>query len=175
LGQKIAVPENFFIYRESNILGITTSPKPKKILVDLTAQKLYAYEGNSQKFEFTISSGRSNPTPTGKFYIWAKLYATQMEGGEKANKTYYRFPNVPYTMYFYNENVGKWNGYGLHGIYWDTRLGQPITNGCIGLRVEDAEKLFYWTDPQPLDTVTFAANDASSTPIIIFGKAPLVL
>jgi hypothetical protein len=178
LGQSVGVPLDSRLRgndkEEGNkVLAATSPAKSKKILVNLTTQQLFAYEGDKLRFKFKISSGKFSPTPVGKFYIWSKLYATQMEGGERENNSYYRLPNVPYVMYFYNENVGKWNGYGIHGMYWYSDFGYPSTNGCIGLKVEDAEKLFYWTDPSILDTATFAKSKDSATPVIIFGKASL--
>jgi hypothetical protein len=148
---------------KDKILGKTTTPlKSKKILVNLTTQELFAYEDDELKYKFKISSGKFYPTPVGKFYIWTKLLATKMEGGEKENNTYYRLPSVPYTMFFYNKNVGKGKGYGIHGMYWYSDFGYPSTHGCIGLSVEDAEKLFYWTDPYPVDAATFAEGNSST-------------
>lgn len=165
MGQSVPIPPDMFDPKiaSPSVLGKSTPVIEKKIYVNLSTQRLYAYEGTRLKYEFTISSGKWNPTPVGKFYIWTKLLATPMEGGDKENNTYYNLPNVPYTMYFYNENVGKWNGYGIHGAYWPIKFGQPDSFGCISLRVKDAAKLYYWTDAEP-------ANPP--TPVIIFGKAP---
>lgn len=175
MGKPVTVPTEIFEKTASDapVLGRKTTKLQKKILVNLTTQELFAYEGVKLKYKFKISSGKLNPTPVGKFYIWSKLLATHMEGGEKENNTYYRLPNVPYTMYIFNENVGTWNGYGIHGMYWYSDFGIPSTNGCIGLSVENAEKLFYWTDPYPKENSTFAEGN-SSTPVIVFGKAPIL-
>lgn len=176
MGKPVTVPTEIFKKTVINapVLGKNTTKLQKKILVNLTTQELFAYEGSKLKYKFKISSGKLNPTPVGKFYIWSKLLATQMEGGERENNSYYRLPNVPYTMYFYNENVGTWNGYGIHGMYWYSDFGKPSTNGCIGLSVEDSEKLFYWTDPEPTGLATLVEGK-TSTPVIVFGKATQVL
>lgn len=167
MGKSIPIPTDMFDQKiaSPSVLGKSTPPGAKKIYVDLTNQKLYAYEGIRLIYGFTISSGKWNPTPVGKFYIWIKLLATNMEGGDKENNTYYNLPNVPYTMYFYNENVGKWNGYGIHGAYWPINFGQPATFGCVALSIKDAAKIYYWTDPAPA---------YPPTPVIIFGKAPFI-
>jgi len=167
MGHSIPIPTNMFDQKiaSPSVLGKSTLTIGKKIYVDLTTQKLYAFEGNRLVYGFTISSGKWNPTPVGKFYIWTKLLATHMEGGEKTNNTYYNLPNVPYTMYFYNENVGKWNGYGIHGAYWPINFGRPESFGCIAMQIKDAAKLYYWADAEP-------ANPP--TPVIIFGKAPVI-
>src|SRR3990167_1219639 len=80
----------------SNVLGSTSSNK--RIEVDLTNQRLYAYEGNNKIYDFLISSGLWGKTPTGTFRIWTKLRYTKMEGGKKELRTYYYLPNVPYVI-----------------------------------------------------------------------------
>src|SRR4030042_1672396 len=57
------------------VLGQTTSPK--HIEVDLTNQRLYAFEGPNKVYDFLISSGKWGRTPTGRFSIWIKLRATK--------------------------------------------------------------------------------------------------
>jgi lipoprotein-anchoring transpeptidase ErfK/SrfK len=42
---------------------------------------------------------------------------------------------VPYSMYFYQ-------GYALHGTYWHSNFGQPMSHGCVNLRTADAEWLY---------------------------------
>lgn len=124
--------------QEGAVLGVETGER--WIEVDLSEQKLYAWEGNRLVWEFLISSGKWAPTPTGEFRIWIKLRYTKMEGGKRGTNTYYYLPNVPYTQYFYK-------GYGLHGTYWHNNFGQPMSHGCVNLATPDAEKLFYWTSP----------------------------
>lgn len=175
MGQKISVPPDLLdeISRGPLVLGIQDTPKDKKIYVNLTTQHLYAYEGGDLIYNFSISSGRFNPTPVGKFYIWIKLLATNMEGGDKADNTYYNFPNVPYTMFFYNENVSKASGYGIHGAYWAMPYGKPMSQGCVVLSVSDAGKLYRWAEPSFSGKATYADAQNPGTPVIIFGKAPL--
>ena len=69
-----------------------------------------------------------------------------MTGGHGAD--FYDLPNVPYTMYFYNNQILKAWGYSLHGTYWHNNFGTPMSHGCVNLRTEDAEKLFYWAGPE---------------------------
>jgi lipoprotein-anchoring transpeptidase ErfK/SrfK len=103
--------------------------------VDLTQQRLTAYQGNTPVFEATVSTGLPNtPTVVGQFRIYWKLTAADMTGPG------YYLPDVPYTMYFHG-------GYALHGTYWHSNFGQPMSHGCVNLRTEDAEWLFDWVDP----------------------------
>jgi len=125
---------------ERKILGEATGFE-KWIEVDLSEQKLRAWEGDRLFLESLISSGKWAPTPVGEFRIWIKIKYAKMSGGSKENNTYYYLPNVPYIMYFYN-------GYGLHGTYWHNNFGRPMSHGCINLPTPIAEKIFYWSNPQ---------------------------
>ena len=96
-----------------------------------------------------------------------------MEGGSSAIGTYYYLPNVPYVMFFYNDEVSKGRGFSLHGTYWHNNFGHPMSHGCVNLRVEDAEKLYYWTNPPLKGNTTYADNDNPGTQITIYGNPPL--
>lgn len=100
--------------------------------VDLSAQRLVAYEGSRAVFSAVVSTGLPRtPTVQGRFRIYVKLRSTTMAGPG------YRLPGVPYTMYFYK-------GYGLHGTYWHNNFGHPMSHGCVNLRTSDAQWLFNW-------------------------------
>lgn len=138
-GQTVIPPKIDFAYESTRptVLGDTTPESEKHIYVDLSTQKLYAYEGGNLFMETFIASGRWGKTPVGNFNIWTKLRATRMSGGEGAD--YYNLPNVPYTMYFYND-------FGLHGAYWHNNFGHTMSHGCVNMRIVDAHKLFDWAD-----------------------------
>jgi len=119
----------------------------KRIEVDLTNQRLYAFEGNNKVFDFLISSGKWGRTPTGTFWIWVKLRYSKMEGGSKTLNTYYYLPNVPFVMYFFNDEIPKYRGFGIHGTYWHDNFGHPMSHGCINMKTEEAGQLFYWANP----------------------------
>lgn len=87
--------------------------------VDLSDQLVYAYEGDQIVNTFLVSTGTwQHPTVTGQFHIYVKYLYTDMEGPG------YYLPDVPYTMYFYD-------GYGMHGTYWHSNFGTPMSHGCI--------------------------------------------
>jgi lipoprotein-anchoring transpeptidase ErfK/SrfK len=145
----------------------------KRIEIDLTNQRLYAFEGEKLVYNFLISSGKWGRTPTGTFRIWIKLRYTKMEGGSKAINTYYYLPNVPFTMFFSNDQVPNWRGYGIHGTYWHSNFGHPMSHGCVNMKTEEAEQLYYWADPPANGKNIINASVASpGTPIIIYGEAP---
>jgi len=154
-----------------HVLGQTAAPK--RIEIDLTNQRLYAYEGNRMVYNFLVSTGKWGRTPTGRFHIWIKLRYCKMEGGSRALRTYYYLPNVPYVMYFYNRQHPKWQGYGIHGTYWHHNFGHPMSHGCINMKTEEAALLYYWAQPDLWGRRSIlATNDNPGTEIIIYGQAP---
>jgi len=170
LGKTVYSPVIPSLKENRNIFGITSADK--RIEIDLTNQRLYAFEGSEKKFDFLISSGLWGRTPTGEFRIWIKLRYTRMQGGSKALGTYYNLPNVPFDMFFYNSAVPKYLGYGIHGTYWHNNFGHPMSHGCINMKTEDAEKIFYWVDPSYVGKQVKTTDATGGTRIIIYGKAP---
>lgn len=151
------------------VLGQTNADK--RIEVDLTTQTLYAYEDNKLVYQFLISSGKWGRTPTGIFHIWSKFRYTKMEGGNKAINTYYYLPNVPYVMFFSNDEVAKSRGFSLHGTYWHENFGHPMSHGCINMKTEEVALLYYWTNPDLGDKKSIlASNENPGTPVIIYGE-----
>lgn len=118
----------------SNVLGTESD---RWIEIDLSDQRLKAWEGGNEVYSYLVSTGKWAPTPTGDYNIWIKLEKTKMSGGSKALGTYYYLPNVPCVMYFYQ-------GYGIHGAYWHNNFGQPMSHGCVNMRPDEACTLFAW-------------------------------
>lgn len=167
----VTVPhERSNYYASLAVLGETTSNK--RIDIDLTNQRIYAFEGDQKIYDFLISSGKWGKTPTGEFTIWIKLRYTRMSGGNKANGTYYNLPNVPYTMFFYNAQYPKYVGYGIHGAYWHNNFGHPMSHGCINMKEEDVEKIYYWANPSSDKNTTYSTSENPGTKVIIYGTAP---
>ncbi|MFZ3070700.1 MAG: L,D-transpeptidase [Anaerolineaceae bacterium] len=104
----------------------------KWIDVDLGDQMLYAYVDDTMIDSFLVSTGLPNtPTPTGQFYVYVKYLYDDMVGPD------YNLPDVPYTMYFYED-------YGIHGTYWHSNFGTPMSHGCINMETGAAAWLFDW-------------------------------
>lgn len=156
----------------ATVLGEQTGDK--RIEIDLTNQRLYAFEGDTKVYDFPVSTGKaSTPTPTGEFKIWIKLRYVHMKGGSKARGDYYNLPNVPYVMFIANDKVPKWQGYAVHGAYWHWKFGQPISHGCINLKPQDAMQLYYWATPNLNGKSSVkATDDNQGTRVIIYGNTP---
>lgn len=109
---------------------VAASSGERWIDVDLSQQRLYAYEGDTLVQSFVVSTGTwQTPTVTGKYKVWIKLRSAPMSGPG------YYLPDVPYIMYFYK-------GYGIHGTYWHNNFGTPMSHGCVNLTIPDAEWVY---------------------------------
>jgi len=94
--------------------------------VDLSTQMLYAYRGSQIINSFFVSTGTSSyPTVTGSYKIYAKYSTYTMIGPG------YNLPDVPYSMFFYK-------GYSIHGTYWHSNFGTPMSHGCVNMNTNDA-------------------------------------
>jgi len=98
--------------------------------VNLSQQLLIAYEGTTPVRWVSVSTGLpGTPTVVGQYRIYVKYLKDDMSGDD------YYLPSVPYVMYFYQ-------GYGLHGTFWHSNFGYPMSHGCVNLPTTEAEWLF---------------------------------
>ncbi len=130
-------PEPTEVIREAPAQNENTYNRPSNVNeggrwvdVDLTHQTAYAYEGSHVARSFLVSTGTwQHPTVTGQFHIYVKYRYADMKGPG------YYLPDVPYVMYFYE-------GYGLHGTYWHSNFGTPMSHGCVNFSIPDAGWLY---------------------------------
>ena len=139
--------------KETAVLGVSSDEK--WIEIDLSDQRLKAWQGSSLFLESLISSGLWNKTPPGEYRIWYKIKYTKMEGGVKGQRSYYYLPNVPFAMFFYGD-------YSIHGTYWHNNFGNRMSHGCVNTPTPVAEQLFYWTDPPLPDGKKWARSTADN-------------
>ncbi len=124
-----------FLIIADAVLASTTN---KLITVDTQKQMLYAWEGGKIIDQFSVSTGLwQTPTVKGNFRIYWKLSSQNMRGYSLVNGWYYH-PNVTHVMYFYRD-------YAIHGAYWHSNFGHPMSNGCINLPLDKAEWLYNFT------------------------------
>ena len=98
--------------------------------VNLSQQMAYAYDGETLLASFIVSTGTwEYPTVTGTYTIYVMYRYADMSGPG------YYLSDVPYVMYFYK-------GYGLHGTFWHSNFGVPMSHGCVNFSIPDAAWIF---------------------------------
>lgn len=130
--------------KNTRLLIMSSSPRiggdiGKYIRVDLSEQKLYAYENGVLTNSFLVSTGVSgHRTPVGKTEISAKLlwhdYVWSYGVGNPNN---YNLPNVKYNLRFRNH-------FYIHYAYWHNNFGHPMSHGCVNVNLENSEWIFNW-------------------------------
>jgi hypothetical protein len=115
----------------------------KKIIVDRSEQKLYAYDGEELFMEQLISTGLElTPTPRGTFSVYKKTPSRYMQGPlpNLVDQQYYDLPGVPWNLYFTE------GGAVIHGAYWHNSFGTPYSHGCVNLPTKEARALYQWAE-----------------------------
>lgn len=151
----------------SELLPISpeVSWEEKSIDVDLSTQKMVAYEGNRVVFSSKISSGVRTreggfSTPKGYYRTTRKRPCRHMAYPGDENYTGYDLPGVPWVSYFTS------NGVAFHGTYWHNDFGVPHSHGCINMTPEAAKWVYLWTTPAVLPGKYFYANDNGTRVVI---------
>jgi lipoprotein-anchoring transpeptidase ErfK/SrfK len=102
------------------------------IQVDISKQRLIAWEGGSPIYAVVVSTGKNGtPTRPGTFTVQSKHRTNRMRGPG------YDVPDVPHTMYYHR-------GYAIHGAYWHRQFGTPMSHGCVNVAPNHAAWLFNW-------------------------------
>jgi hypothetical protein len=114
----------------------------REVVVSVSAQMMWAYEEGELVMSSLVSTGTAEvpetTTPVGNHAVIAKFDAQTMEG--TISGEYYRVEDVPYVMYFDN------NGNAIHGTYWHSNFGAPMSHGCINLPMDIAAWMYGWAD-----------------------------
>ena len=112
----------------------------KEIVISISHQALWAYEGGEMVMSSYVSTGTGNVpetvTPVGHWSILSKFDVEDMEG--TISDEYYFVEAVPHVMYFDND------GNALHGAYWHNNFGTPMSHGCINLPLDIAAWMYSW-------------------------------
>jgi lipoprotein-anchoring transpeptidase ErfK/SrfK len=115
----------------------------KRIVINLSEQHLYAYEGDRLVYSFVASSGVAPTyTRTGQFRVQSKI--------PRAYGAAWNFW-MPHWLGIY------WAGSaenGIHGLPilpngqtpWAGYLGQPVSYGCVVLGTYEAQLLYNWAE-----------------------------
>lgn len=114
----------------------------KLILVDISEQHMYVYDGDDLVYSFVASTGMGNSTRVGTFSVLNKI------------------PNAygaTWNIWMPNWLGIYWSGSLQNGIHalpilpngatlWAGYLGTPISYGCVVLDTYDAQVLYDWVD-----------------------------
>lgn len=141
-GQTLGIPDPAWQPPASYSYEPSTVGGPKKILVDISEQRMFVYEGDTLIWMFVASTGMGNSTRVGTFRVQSKI-----------PNAYGATWNIwmPYWLGIY------WSGYLENGIHalpilpsgatlWAGYLGTPISYGCVVLSGYDAQTLYHWAD-----------------------------
>jgi LysM repeat protein len=115
----------------------------KRIVIDLSEQHLYAFQGDALTYSFVVSTGMAGAnTRPGTYRVLDKY----------PNAYAYTWSlQMPYWMGIY------WAGSLENGIHalpilpngqrlWEGHLGTPVSYGCVILGTEEARTLYYWAE-----------------------------
>jgi lipoprotein-anchoring transpeptidase ErfK/SrfK len=115
----------------------------KRIEVDVSQQRLTAWNGDKLVYSFVCSTGKSGtPTKYGRFSVLSKIPEAYGSAWDL---------RMPYWLGIYWAG-GSQNG--IHGLpilssgqtLWSGYLGQPISYGCIVLDTWAAKQLYNWAE-----------------------------
>ncbi len=125
-----------------NLQGKIGDISVKRIIVDLSDQILYAYEGGELFMKEHVSTGiELTPTPRGNFIIFRKTPSRYMQGPIPGiSEKEFDLPGVPWNLYFTAQ------GAVIHGAYWHEDFGKTHSNGCVNLSPLKAQELYTWAD-----------------------------
>jgi lipoprotein-anchoring transpeptidase ErfK/SrfK len=139
-GTYMAQAEHFRPVTAEDVTPISPGVPEKRIEVDLTRQRLVAYEGSLPVFATRIATGSfPGSTPIGEYRVERKQPSRHMANDFDGDD--FDLPGVPWVCFI------SWTGVSLHGTYWHNNYGQPQSHGCINLKPEAALWVYRWTDP----------------------------
>ncbi|HHY88714.1 MAG TPA: L,D-transpeptidase family protein [Chloroflexi bacterium] len=145
VGQALTIPS------QSDMLPLDVA-WGKRIVISISAQRMWVYEDGRQIAEHVISTGMDrSPTQPGVFQVQThevSAYASVWD------------LTMPHFMGIYEAWPGFMNG--IHGLptlsngrqLWGSVLGRPASYGCIILPLDAAEQLFYWAEEGTVVEIT---------------------
>lgn len=113
----------------------------KYIQIDLSEQRLRAYEYGVEVQTFLVSTGKPGyATPIGKTAVMAKIpVMTYAWSYGPNNPNNYNLPGVKWNLRFRKHHY-------IHSAYWHKNFGRVMSHGCVNTSIPDAEKIYAWAD-----------------------------
>ena len=135
------LPKNDVIVFSDNLPKNQVKSEFRKIIIDLSEQKMFLHDGDVVIGEFLVSTGKTGmETPTGIFQIY-----------EKRARAWSRMAGLwmPYWIM-----IDPIRGIGIHELpEWPNgykegtyHLGLPVSHGCIRLGIGSAEFVYNWAE-----------------------------
>ena len=135
-------PEYSAPVQNNNEIAAPSYGGNKYILVDISEQHMYVYEGDALVYSFVSSTGMNNATRVGTFSVLDKI------------------PNAygaTWNIWMPNWLGIYWAGSMENGIHalpilsngatlWEGYLGVPISYGCVVLGTYESQLLFNWAE-----------------------------
>ena len=123
-------------------LPVPSTGGGKYILVDISEQHMYVYEGDALIYSFVASTGINNGTRAGTFAVQSKI------------------PNAygaTWDIWMPNWLGIYWSGgleNGIHALpilsncatLWEGYLGRPVSYGCVVLGTYESQLLYEWAE-----------------------------
>jgi lipoprotein-anchoring transpeptidase ErfK/SrfK len=114
----------------------------KYILVDISEQHMYVYEGDALVYSFVASTGIGNSTRIGTFAVQTKL--------PNAYASTWDLWMPSWLGIYYSHGLEN----GIHALpilsngatLWDGYLGTPVSFGCVVLGTYEAQILYDWAE-----------------------------
>jgi hypothetical protein len=138
---------------------ISAGMADKHIEIDLTNQRLTAYENDQPVFTARTATGRfEGDTPQGGFRVERKQPTRHMASNTPGSA--FDLPGVPWVCYI------AWTGVSFHGTYWHNNYGTPQSHGCINLTPEAARWIYRWTEPVVPFGEDYVESDAGTRVVV---------
>jgi lipoprotein-anchoring transpeptidase ErfK/SrfK len=127
---------------QAPIMDVPSTGGGKYILVDISEQHMYVYEGDALIYSFVASTGINNGTRAGMFAVQSKI------------------PNAygsTWNIWMPNWLGIYWSGgleNGIHALpilpsgatLWEGYLGSPVSYGCVVLGTYESQLLYEWAE-----------------------------
>ena len=114
----------------------------KLIVVSISQQHVYAYQGGVLVYSFVASTGSGNSTRTGTFSILDKIPKDYAETWDFWMPDWMGIYHSGYLEDGFHSLPLLNNGQRL----WGDSLGKPVTYGCIVLGIQDSRTLYNWAE-----------------------------
>ena len=136
------VSDSNSVYTVPNQDAVSSYGGNKYVLVDISEQHMYVYEGDALVYSFVASTGMNNATRVGTFSVLDKIPSAY---GATWNIWMPNWLGIYYAGSLEN---------GIHALpimqngatLWEGYLGVPISYGCVVLGTYESQLLYDWAE-----------------------------